>query len=209
VSAVTPYWYRCGVRPHPRAPITHADAHSTGACAMVVPCAHLHPAGSVAVLFAPADVWSKLPRAERWGGSRRRSPGHVARVGRMCPLTRTDSEGVGSHGNRTFAASTARPPTPVCRSGTALKVIPRRRVRFGPAQSRRCPGPSPTRRATSGHRRRGGPLSGLLPGMRSSPGRTHTGQRPLAGPERPGTRRTPTCLHRPSPFRRRTGSSRR
>ena len=53
-----------------------------------------------------------------------------------------------------------RPPTPVYRSGTALKVIPRRRVRFGPAQSRRCPGPSPTRRATSGHRRRGGPRTG-------------------------------------------------
>ena len=40
-----------------------------------------------------------------------------------------------------------RPPTTVDRSGMALKAIPRRRVRFGPAQSRRCPGPSPTRRA--------------------------------------------------------------
>jgi arylsulfatase A-like enzyme len=38
-----------------------------------------------------------------------------------------------------------RPPRPVYRSGTALKVIPRRRVRFGSAQSRRRPGPSPTR----------------------------------------------------------------
>ncbi len=40
------------------------------------------------------------------------------------------------------------------------EVIPRRRSRFGPAQSRRCPGPSPTRRATSGHRRRGGLRTG-------------------------------------------------
>src|SRR5258708_11557973 len=62
------------------------------------------------------------------------------------------------------------PPQPpatdtVYRSSTALKVIPRRRVRFGPAQSRRCPGPSPTPRATSAHRPRGGP-----PTARPSPG---------------------------------------
>jgi putative transposase len=37
--------------------------------------AHLHPAGSVAVIFGPAGVWSKLQRAERWG-RQRRSPGH-------------------------------------------------------------------------------------------------------------------------------------
>ena len=35
----------------PRARMTHADAHSTGGMCDVVPSAHIHPAGSVAVLI--------------------------------------------------------------------------------------------------------------------------------------------------------------
>jgi hypothetical protein len=57
--------------------------------------------------------------AERWGGRRRRRTGHqVARVGHMCPVTRTNPRGSAAHGNSTCAASTPRPPTPVYRSGT-------------------------------------------------------------------------------------------
>ena len=83
--------------------------------------------------------------ADRWGGRRRRSPGHeVARVGRMCPVTRTDPRGSAAMATA-LVLHQPRPPTPVYRSGTALKVIPRRRVRFGSAQSRRCPGPTDLR----------------------------------------------------------------
>jgi hypothetical protein len=90
----------------------------------------------------------------RTDGSPATSTRTDTRLRAACANGGTPAERCG-RASRTTATRRSRRP-----SGTAPKVIPRRRVRFGPAQSRRCPGPSPTRRATSGHRRRGGPRTG-------------------------------------------------
>jgi hypothetical protein len=79
------------------------------------------------------------------------------------------------------------------------KVIPRRRARSGPARSPRCPGPSPTRRATSGHRRRGGPRTGGRSRGPLPPSLSRRSWRVRCGGSPPSAHRALDCLRRTTP----------